>query len=100
MTRNEFAAGMNSCFQQIERSISQKQPDLTSVFFGNTRIFTEEDGSISTLYTERDSFDVELGTLGGRIDELESRTIQLENNRFSPTTKLKGEAVFDISDEF
>ena len=101
ITRNEFAAGLNSCFQQIERSInSSKQVNLRSVFLGYTRIFTEADGSITTITAEGNEFESKFATLGGRTDEAESRIIQLENNQFSPTTKLTGETIFNISDTF
>ena len=101
ITRNEFAAGLNSCFQQIERSIdSSKQSNLMSVFLGQTKIFTEEDGSITTITAEGNEFETDFATVGGKTDELESRTIELENNQFSPTSKLKGETVFSISDTF
>ena len=101
ITRNEFAAGLNSCFQQIERSIdSSKQSSLMSVFLGQTKIFTEEDGSITTITAEGNEFETDFATVGGKTDELESRTIELENNQFSPTSKLKGETVFSISDTF
>ena len=101
ITRNEFAAGLNSCFQQIERSInSSKQVDLTSIFFGGTYKIREEDGSITTIFAEGNELVSDLATVGGNTDELESRTIELENNQFSPTTKLKGEIIFSISDTF
>ena len=101
ITRNEFAAGFNSCFESIERSLnSQKRPDLMSIFYGNTRIFTKEDGSIITITAEGDMFDIELATVGGRTDELESRIIQLEDKQFSPTTTLTGETVFTFSNTF
>ena len=101
ITRNEFAAGLNSCFQQIERSIdSSKQSSLMSIFLGQTKIFTEEDGSITTITAEGNEFETDFATVGGKTDELESRTIELENNQFSPTSKLKGETVFSISDTF
>ncbi len=101
ITRDEFAAGLNSCFEYIERSInSQKRPSLISIFYGNMRIFTEEDGSITTIIAEGNMFESELATVGGRTDESESRIIQLEETQFSPTTKLTGETVFSFSDTF
>ena len=101
ITRNEFAAGLNSCFEYIERSLnSQKQPNLMSIFYGNTRIFTEEDGSITTIIAEGDRFEIGFATAGGRTDELESRIIQLEDKQFSPTTTLTGETIFSFSDTF
>ena len=101
ITRNEFAAGLNSCFQQIERSIkSQKLPSLMSVFLGQTKVFTEEDGSITTITAEGNEFESELATVGGNTDDVESRIIKLEDNQFSATTKLTGETIFSVSDTF
>ena len=83
LTRYEFAAGLNSCLNQIERLIASQgsvsQEDLDTI----TRLSQE--------------FEAELATLGGRVDELESRTATLEDDRFSTTTKLEGEAVFGIA---
>ena len=100
ITRNEFAAGLNSCFEQIEGSLSQKQISLVSIFLGYTRIFIEEDGSITTINTSGSKLESDLATVGGYTDELESRTIKLEDNQFSPTTKLTGETILNISDTF
>ncbi len=86
LTRYEFAAGLNSCLNQIERLIASQgsvsQEDLDTI----TRLSQE--------------FEAELATLGGRVDELESRTAVLEDNQFSTTTKLEAEAVFGISNQF
>ena len=86
LTRYEFAAGLNSCLNQIERLIASQgsvsQEDLDTI----TRLSQE--------------FEAELATLGGRVDELESRTAVLEDNQFSTTTKLNGEAIFAVSDAF
>ncbi len=101
ITRNEFAAGLNSCFEQLERSTnSQKQSYLRSVFLGNTRVFTEEDGLITTINSEGYMFESKFAILGSETDELESRTIQLEDKQFSPTTKVTGETIFNVSDTF
>ena len=86
ITRNEFAAGLNSCFQQIERSINFSQD--TSV------------NSLEFLRYKNYNPEAELPTMGGRLNKLESRTIQLEENQFSPTTKLTGETIFNFSDTF
>ena len=86
LTRYEFAAGLNSCLNQIERLIASQ----------NT--VTQED--LDTINRLSQEFEAELATLGGRVDELESRTAVLEDSQFSTTTKLKGEAIFAISDVF
>ncbi|MHC5730109.1 MAG: iron uptake porin, partial [Nostoc sp.] len=41
-----------------------------------------------------------LTTLRGRVDAVEARTAELEANQFSTTTKLVGEAIFTVSDNF
>ncbi|NJO96865.1 MAG: iron uptake porin [Pleurocapsa sp. CRU_1_2] len=86
LTRYEFAAGLNSCLNQIERLISSQDS-----------VSTEDLETINRLNQE---FQAELATLGGRVDEIESRTAALEDSQFSTTTKLQGEAVFGISNEF
>ena len=86
LTRYEFAAGLNSCLNQIERLIASQgsvsQEDLDTI----TRLSQE--------------FEAELATLGGRVDEIESRTAVLEDNQFSTTTKLVGEGIFAFADAF
>ena len=83
LTRYEFAAGLNSCLNQIERLIAAQGS-----------VGQEDLDAIARLSQE---FEAELATLGGRIDELESRTALLEDNQFSTTTKLAGEAIFGIA---
>ncbi len=86
LTRYEFAAGLNSCLNQIERLIASQGS-----------VGSEDLDTITRLTQE---FEAELATLGGRVDEIEGRTAVLEDNQFSTTTKLQGEAVFGISNEF
>jgi hypothetical protein len=83
LTRYEFAAGLNSCLNQIERLIASSDS-----------VSQEDLAAISQLNQE---FEAELATLGGRVDELESRTAVLEDSQFSTTTKLVGEAVFGVA---
>ena len=83
LTRYEFAAGLNSCLNQIERLIASQGS-----------VGQEDIEAINRLSQE---FAAELATLGGRVDELESRTAVLEDNQFSTTTKLAGEAIFGIA---
>ena len=86
LSRYEFAAGLNSCLNQIERLIASTES-----------VNTEDIDTINRLSQE---FEAELETVGGRLDEVESRTAVLEDSQFSTTTKLEGEAVFGISGEF
>ncbi len=86
LSRYEFAAGLNSCLNQIERLIASSEA-----------VAREDIDTINRLTQE---FEAELATIGGRIDSLESRTALLEDNQFSTTTKLVGEAVFSVSGAF
>ncbi len=86
LSRYEFAAGLNSCLNQIERLIASQGA-----------VSAQDLDTITRLSQE---FEAELATIGGRVDELESRTAVLEDNQFSTTTKLEGEAVFGIAQEF
>ncbi len=83
MTRYEFAAGLNSCLQQIERLITSFETVI------------QED--IQILQRLSQEFAAELATIGTRLDDLEDRTAFLEEHQFSTTTKLLGEVVFSIS---
>ena len=86
LTRYEFAAGLNSCLNQIERLIASQ---------GGV-----DQETLDTITRLTQEFEAELATIGGRVDELESRTAVLEDSQFSTTTKLNGEAIFAISDAF
>ena len=86
LTRYEFAAGLNSCLNQIERLIASQG--------------SIGQGDLDTINRLAQEFEAELATIGGRVDELESRTAVLEDSQFSTTTKLKGEVIFAIVDSF
>jgi hypothetical protein len=88
LSRYEFAAGLNACLQQVERLIASN----TSNFV------TKQD--LATLQRLIDEFRTELATLGTRVDKLEGRVGFLEDHQFSTTTKLQGEAIFALTDEF
>jgi len=63
LTRYEFAAGLNSCLNQIERLIAANSgPD---------------DEELALIERMTQEFEAELATLGGRTDEIESRTAVL-----------------------
>ena len=86
ITRYEFAAGLNSCLQQIERLITSSEPVV------------EEDLQIIQRLSQE--FAAELATIETKLDNLENRTAFLEDKQFSATTKLVGEAVFSFSGAF
>ncbi|TVQ55735.1 MAG: hypothetical protein EA366_10525 [Spirulina sp. DLM2.Bin59] len=84
LSRYEFAAGLNACLQQIERLIAETTADFA----------TKED--LETMSRLMQEFEAELAMLGTRVDNLESRVSFLEDNQFSTTTKLAGEAVWTL----
>jgi hypothetical protein len=85
LSRYEFAAGLNSCLNQIERIIASQ--DIGSEDLDTMKRLTEE-------------FKTELASLGGRIDQIEGSIASLEDNQFSTTTTLAGEAVFSVGHIF
>ncbi|NJN75164.1 MAG: iron uptake porin, partial [Synechococcaceae cyanobacterium RL_1_2] len=84
LTRYEFAAGLNACMEQMERLITT----------GSTNVEPTDLSQITRLV---DEFEAELATLGTRVDNLEGRLGEVEDNQFSTTTKLKGEAIFTLA---
>lgn len=86
LSRYEFAAGLNACLNQIERLVASSESVV------------REDLELINRLTQE--FATELATIGTRIDDLEGRTAFLEDNQFSTTTKLKGEAIFAVVDTF
>jgi Carbohydrate-selective porin, OprB family/S-layer homology domain len=88
MTRYEFAAGLNACMDRVNELIAAATADMAS----------KED--LATLQKLQEEFAAELATLRGRVDAVEAKVATLEKQQFSTTTKLKGEAIFAISDEF
>ncbi|MEG4534157.1 iron uptake porin [Microcoleus sp. D2_18a_D3] len=88
MTRYEFAAGLNACLDKVSELIRA----------GSGNFATRDD--LAALQRLQEEFAAELATLRGRVDALEARTAELEANQFSTTTKLTGEAIFALSDDF
>lgn len=88
MTRYEFAAGLNAALDRVNELIAAS----------NTNLVRRED--LATLQRLQEEFAAELTTLRSRVDALEAQTAELEANQFSTTTKLVGEAIFAVTDEF
>ncbi|MGD1921727.1 MAG: iron uptake porin, partial [Pleurocapsa sp.] len=86
LSRFEFAAGLNSCLNQIESLIASSES-----------VGTDDLATIQQLAQE---FEAELSTLDERINTVESQTAILEDSQFSTTTKLSGEAVFSVGHIF
>ncbi|NJR71626.1 MAG: iron uptake porin [Synechococcales cyanobacterium CRU_2_2] len=88
MTRFEFAAGLNACLDRVNELIASATADQ----------ITAED--LAVLQRLQEEFQAELATLRNRVDTLEARTAELEANQFSTTTKLVGQAIFDLGSVF
>jgi hypothetical protein len=86
LSRYEFAAGLNSCLNQIERLLASSDTVNTS--------------DLETVEKLTQEFAAELATLDQRLNSVESQTAKLEAEQFSTTTKLAGQAVFSIGDIF
>ncbi|MGK7945520.1 MAG: iron uptake porin, partial [Microcystaceae cyanobacterium] len=86
LSRWEFAAGLNSCINTIERLLEENL------------VILQED--LETLKRLAEEFDTELTALEVRVDNLESRTAWLEDHQFTTTTKLKGEIAFSLTNSF
>jgi len=87
LSRYEFAAGLNSCLNQIERLIASQE-------------FNETDVDLDAVNRLSQEFAAELAAIEGRVDTLESRAALLEDSQFSATTKLKGQVVFGLTSAF
>jgi hypothetical protein len=83
ITRYEAAALVNACLDRVS--------ELVDV----SNLATRED--LAILQRLQEEFSTELITLRGQVDALESRTAELEDNQFSTTTRLTGEAIFSLS---
>jgi len=88
LTRYEFAAGLNACLNRVNELIATSTAGLVS----------KQD--LTTLQRLQEEFSAELTTLRGRVDAVEARSAELEANQFSTTTKLVGEAIFAVTDNF
>lgn len=82
ISRAEFAAGLNSCLNSIEKIIAQSQ-NIPQV-------------DIDTVLRLMQEFQSELAILQGRTDGSQARLLDLEATQFSSTSKLQGEAVFGL----
>ncbi len=85
LARYEFAAGLNACLDKINEIISAGLADKVS----------KED--LATLQKLQEEFAAELATLRGRVDALDAKTAKLEAQQFSTTTKLSGQAFFNLT---
>ena len=88
LTRYEFAAALNSCLQVVEQLVAQ----------GGASDVTRDD--LAQLFQIAQQFQDELAALGGRVDGLEGRVDEIEDNQFSTTTKLDAEVIIQADSAF
>jgi hypothetical protein len=88
LTRYEFAAGLNACLDRVNELIAASTANLVK----------KED--LAVLQKLQEQFASELATLRGRVDALDAKVKTLEKQQFSTTTKLAGEVIFAVTDEF
>ena len=83
VTRWEFAAGLNTCLQQIERLMAASK--------------AVQGSDLANIQQLKKEFATELANLTGRVDNLEGRVASLEDHQFSTTTKLRGQAILSVN---
>ncbi len=85
MTRNEFAAALNSCIDNITAQIQAETVQVTA-------------NDLVIIQRLQQEFQAELATLRSRVDNLEERTSELESN--GSKVKLSGDLVTDVGGVF
>ena len=83
LSRYEFTAGLNACFNTIEKLIRK-----------NAEILREDIEISKQLMKE---FETELIILGAKVSNLEKRVAHIENHQFSTTTTLSGQFVVGLT---
>ncbi|MGK7918769.1 MAG: iron uptake porin [Trichodesmium sp.] len=85
ITRYEFAAAVNACWQTLESFLAESQAELI-----------QQDDLIVIERLIQD-FQVEIANLKARTEALENRVDALEAQQFSTTTKLNGQTIFAVN---
>ncbi len=84
LTRYEFAAGLNSCIQTLEKLI----------IIDKSNFVTIED--LQKVRKLQEEFTPELEVIRERLTKLEDKTSGLEGSKFSTTTKIFGQTIFGV----
>lgn len=85
ITRYEFAAALNACWQTLESFLTESQAELI-----------QQDDLIVIERLIQD-FQVEIADLKARTEGLENRVDALAAQQFSTTTKLNGQTIFAVN---
>ncbi|MBX9258452.1 carbohydrate porin [Desmonostoc muscorum CCALA 125] len=85
ISRYEFAAGLNTVLEQINRLVAE----------GKANIISPDD--LVVLQRLQAEFTAELTSLRKQVNQLETRSSSLEANQFSSTTKLGGQVILAMN---
>ncbi len=80
----DFARGLNNCLVKFEPMLANRPKSIT----------TEDLEVIKRLTQE---FRAQLSEVDNRLNQSDKKIAQAQGNQFSTTTKLKGEAIFNVS---
>jgi hypothetical protein len=80
----EFARGLNTCLGKVEPMLAQQPGSVT-----------REDLEVLKRLTQE--YRAQLSEIDSRLTSTDKKVAQLEANQFSTTTKLKGEAIFNVT---
>jgi Carbohydrate-selective porin, OprB family len=80
----EFARGLNSCLGKVEPMLAQQPASVTV-------------GDLEVLKRLTQEYRAQLTEIDGRLTSADKRVAQAQAQQFSTTTKLKGEAVFNVA---
>lgn len=88
LSRAEFVFALHTCFNQFLSKLNQVE---STVAAADLRIWQRLKADFATELASLDN---------SKIENLATRTQSLQENLFSPTTKLKGEVLFQLVDSF
>jgi Carbohydrate-selective porin, OprB family len=80
----EFARGLNTCLNKVEPLLAQQPTPVTAADLEVIKRLTQE-------------YRAQLTEIDGRLTGADKKIAQAQANQFSTTTKLKGEAVFNLT---
>lgn len=80
----EFARGLNTCLSKVEPMLAQQPASVT-----------REDLEVLKRLTQE--YRAQLTEIDARLTVTDKKVAQLQANQFSTTTKLKGEAIFNVT---
>jgi Carbohydrate-selective porin, OprB family len=80
----DFARGLNNCLVKFEPMLANQPSSVTS-----------EDLEVIKRLTQE--FRAQLSEIDNRLNQSDKKIAQVQANQFSTTTKLKGEAIFNVT---